>query len=317
MSPLVDLWAKIKDFMSKHNDVINTSLQFLLEESVLKYQEAVNSKCTYAIEDCYKKITSYYNPLDFYSAWYDQYKYLFDSQEDFLADYLRVFATVLLGWKPRNKRKKSRYDGSGEFKNYFIGSLYHNYVNMIKADQAAKRNLTKQCPICDKWVNPISTHLISEHIELLWDFLYEMSIDVDSLNNCPFCSNFKINKNITKDKITDLIKSHLASKHSGLLFNKFNELYPDISTISPKITSTCIEDNNDELDIYEVTEDTSSFVPKLFHLDLNPIQKSIIETVLNGETNLIYKNDKYKCTKLEWDEAMESLKEIISIYGNY
>jgi hypothetical protein len=302
--------------MSKHNDVINTSIQFLLEEAVLRYQDAVASKCSNTIEDCYKKITSYYNPLDFYSNWYDQYKYLFDSEEDFIADYLRVFATVLLGWKPRNKRKKSRYEGSGEFKNYFIGSLYHNYVNMIKADQAAKRNMTKKCPICETWVNPISTHLISDHTELLWDFLYEMSIDIDNLKSCPFCTNFKIGKNITSDKITDLIKSHFVSKHSSLLFNKFNEMYPDISTISPKTVSSFIEENDDELDIYEVTEDPGGFLSKLFYLDLNDIQKSIIESALNGETNLVYKNQKYKCTKSEWDEALESLKEIISIYGN-
>jgi hypothetical protein len=303
--------------MSKSNLIINSQNQIFLEDTVVKYQEAVQSNDRHKVEELYKKITFYYNPLDYSEAWYDQYKYLFDSHDDFISDYLRVFATVLLGWKPRNKRKKSRYDGSGEFKNYFIGSLYHNYVNMIKADQAAKRNITKQCPICSKWVNPISTHLISEHIELLWDYLDEMSIDIDNLSSCPFCTNFKIGKNIEKEKIPDLIKSHFASKHSSFLFNKFNELYPDISTISPKIISTNIAENDDELDIYEVTEDKSTIVSKLFNLGLSEVQQSIVDSILNGELNLVFKTEKYKCTKSEWDEALEGLKEIISIYGNY
>ncbi len=97
-------------------DLINSEIQLRLEEAVLNYQKVSKGSDKNEIEWAYKKITNLYNPLDFYHNWYDQYYYLFDSQEDFVADYLRVFATVLLGWKPRNQRSKSRYEGSGEFK---------------------------------------------------------------------------------------------------------------------------------------------------------------------------------------------------------
>jgi hypothetical protein len=302
--------------MIKNGDLSNLEYQNRLEESVLKYQLAVNQGNPLDIELCYKRVVGYYNPLDFYASWYDQYKYLFDSQEDFIADYKRVFVTVLLNWQPRNKRKKSRYEGSGEFKNYFIGSLYHNYINLVKSDQAAKRNITKMCPICGEWVNPISTHLISRHSELLWQQLEDLSINIDSLISCPFCTNFKISKNFTDpEKINDLVKSHMLSKHSSLLFTKFNELHPEVSTISPKIISTMIEEGEGELDIYEVTEDDNNLINKLFSSDLSDVQKNIIEQILNGDSKVTYKSDKYKCSPAEFDNALESLKELLTLYG--
>ena len=297
-------------------DLINSEIQSRLEKAVLNYQQIAQSGEKNAIEFAYKKVTNLYNPLDFYHNWYDQYYYLFDSQEDFVADYLRVFVTVLLGWKPRNQRSKSRYEGSGEFKNYFIGSLYHNYINMVKSDQAAKRNITKQCPICEEWVNPISTHLITCHSNLLWTYLEEMGIELESLSSCPLCTNFRIGKNNNDpNKIVGLLKAHFISKHVSLLFNKFNEMYPDISTISLKISSTVLHDSDEELDLYEVIEEKTNLLNKLELLNLSEIQKSAIEQILNGDMNLVYKPEKYKCTKEQWETEMESLRETIGIYG--
>ena len=295
---------------------INIEFQNQLEEAVIKYQQIVPSGNGTNIEIAYKRIVSLYDPLDFYHAWYDQYKHLFDSVDDFKADYLRVFATVLLGWKPRGQRSKSRYEGSGEFKNYFIGSLYHNYINMVKSDQAAKRNTTKQCPMCNEWVNPISTHIITYHSDLLWLYLDEMEIELESLTGCPMCSNFKIAKGTNdRDKITQLLKAHFISKHTSLLFNKFNELYPDVSTFSPFLTSTKVSEGVDELDIYDITQDSDNLIDKLYSLNLGDAQKEIIEHILNGDMNPTYKPDKYKCTRDEWDLAIENLRETINIYG--
>lgn len=297
-------------------DVLNSEIQLRLEEAVLNYQETVKTGNSFDIEAAYKKITNLYNPLDFYNAWYDQYYYLFDSQDDFVADYLRVFATVLLGWKPRTQRNKSRYEGSGEFKNYFIGSLYHNYINMVKSEQAAKRNITKQCPMCLDWVNPLSTHIITHHSNLLWQYLEELDIDLESLTTCPICTNFKQPKaKISKEERIKLLKAHFISKHTPLLFFKFNELYPDVSTISPKNSSTSVYEQDDELDLYEVIEGQESLIDKLSLLDLTELQKMFIDQILNGETNLVYKPDKYKCTKEEWELEMEALRETMSIYG--
>lgn len=301
--------------MTKKGDVLNNEFQFQLEEAVLNYQTISKSDNKIAINDAYNKIINLYNPMDYYHSWYDQYKYLYDSQDDFIADYLRVFILVILGWKPRSQRKKSRYGGSGEFKNYFIGSLYHNFINMVKSDQASKRNLTKRCPICQEWVNPISTHLIIEHSYILWDYLKEMNINIEELDSCPFCPTFKIKSN-KKDNTTELIKAHFISKHTSLLFNKFNELFPDVSTISPKIISSCIEEGDEELDVYDVIEDEDNLLHKLEMLDLSDIQLNIINQILNGDMNIVYKPDKFDCTKEEWDSEMDQLKEVINIYRN-
>lgn len=296
-------------------DVLNTEFQSRIEAAVVKYQLAVETGDKIIIEDAYQYVIRHYDPLDFVNAWYDQYHYLFDTKEDFIGNYLGVFATVLLGWKPKDKRGKSRYDGTGEFKNYFIGSLYHNYVNMVKSDQAAKRNLTLQCPICQEWVNPISTHLITYHSNLLWEYLHELELDVESLTACPFCPNFKIAKASSPAKVTELIKAHFVSKHTSLLFTKFNELYPHISTISPKVSSVHVEDGEDELDVYDIIEDTGGMLSKILLLDLSDVQKSMIECILNGENNLVYRPEKYKCTKDEWDCALQNLQETMSVYG--
>lgn len=304
--------------MQKKKDFQNSEFQLYLEKAVLDYQNCVNKGNKSDIDIAYKKVTSLYNPVNYYLNWYEQYKYLFDSQEDFLADYLRVFSTVLLNWQPRNQRKKSRYDGSGEFKNYFIGSLYHNYINLIKADQAAKRNITKMCPLCNEWTNPLSTHLIRNHQQLLWDALEDMSIDLESLQSCPLCNNFKISKNFKdKSKITEVLKYHFISKHSSLLFHKFNELFPEISTFSPKSISSTIEEDGEELDIYEATEGSDGLISKLYLLDLSDLEKTIIEQAVNGDTNLFYKIDKFKCTKEEWEQAIENIKDLITLHGNY
>jgi hypothetical protein len=301
--------------MYKKGDFIHSDIQARLEESVINYQNA-HEKGKSFIDEAYHRVIDLYNPMDFYSNWYDQYKYLYDTEEDFISDYLRVFITVLLNWKPRNQRKISRYNGSGEFKNYFIGSLYHNFINMVKSDQAAKRNLTKQCPICDEWVNPISTHLISYHSNLLWEYLEEMNIDIDSLISCPLCANYKMPKSATdKNKIKELIKAHFISKHTSLLFHKFNEMYPGISTISPKIISSHLEENDDDLDIYDITEDKNNLINNLLLMNLSSIEKKIVEQILNGDLNILYKPEKHKCTQDEWDVAMENIKEAMNICG--
>jgi len=299
------------------SDLQNTEFQLRLEDAVVKYQNVVKTGNRNDQELAYKSVIRLYDPMNFHQEWYEKYHYLFDSVDDFLSDYLRVFATVLIGWKPKSMRSKSRYDGSGEFKNYFIGSLYHNYINMVKSDQAAKRNVTKQCPICDKWVNPISTHLITHHTHLLWEHLEETGIVVEELKNCPFCNNFKLPKNATdKSKITDLMKAHFVSKHTSMLFSKFNELFPGISTLSPKTTSVHVEEEGENLNLYDISEEKENLIDKLSVLNLSDTQKQIINNILNGENNLSYKSDKYTCTKDQWEKEMEKLKETMSIHGH-
>ena len=69
------------------------------------------------------------------------------------------------------------------------------------------------------------------------------------------------------------------------------------------------------LDIYDVTEEKNNLLNRLCLLDLSDLQKNIICQALNGETNMIYKPEKYKCTKDEWEQALEKIKEAINICG--
>jgi hypothetical protein len=143
-----------------------------------------------------------------------------------------------------------------------------------------------------------------------------MDIDIESLSSCPLCTNFKVAKsNNDPRKITELLKAHFISKHTSLLFSKFNEMHPEISTISPKVTSTSVHEGDEELDLYEVVEEKNNLLNKLHFLNLTDVQKHAIEQILNGDTTLVYKPDKYKCTKEQWEIEMESLRETISIYG--
>lgn len=107
--------------MAKKGDIINSEFQKSLEEAVLNYQSISKTGSKIDIDTAYKKITGLYNPLDFSNAWYDQYKYLFDSKEDFESDYLRVFITVLLGWKPRSLRKNQDMMGAESLKIILLG----------------------------------------------------------------------------------------------------------------------------------------------------------------------------------------------------
>jgi hypothetical protein len=157
-----------------------------IEQAILDYQNALRVKNQISINRAYKKVCSLYSPHSHMQEWYGQYHYLYDSFEDFSQDYIRIFCNVLSNWKPRNARKKSRYDGSGEFKNYFIGALQHNFINLVKADNAGKRNPSQKCPICDKWVNPLSTHILNHHKDLLWDHLENSNIDLNTLKCCQF-----------------------------------------------------------------------------------------------------------------------------------
>ena len=174
------------------NDLNKARTQENLEHAILKYQKSLTTNNNQLIDKCYKDICKLYPPLMHMQEWWNQYHYLYDSQEDFTQDYIRIFCNVLSNWKPRNVRKKSRYDGSGEFKNYFIGALQHNYINLVKADNAGKRNPSQKCPICEKWVNPLSTHILNHHSHILWDHLEATNIKLNEITHCPFCKSHKM-----------------------------------------------------------------------------------------------------------------------------
>jgi hypothetical protein len=304
-----------------------------LEIAILKYQEALLSGNKWRIDRNYKEVCKLYPPYLHMQEWWNQYHYLYDSQEDFASDYIKIFCNVLSNWKPRNTRKVSRYGGSGEFKNYFIGALQHNYINLVKADNAGKRNPSQKCPICEKWVNPLSTHILVHHHHILWDHLKKTGIILEELERCSFCKSHKMPRSYEclencenkKDgscekcmivQRTAIIKKHILSKHSSMLFQKFNELYPDYQTVSPRALSVYMseEDDNEDICYYDSIKDENK-INNLMNLSLDEVENKIISTILNGSSKLKYDSKLYGCTASEFNKAVENIKTKMSLIG--
>jgi hypothetical protein len=315
------------------NDLNNARTQENLEYAILKYQKSLTTNNNQLIDRCYKDICKLYPPLMHMQEWWNQYHYLYDSQEDFTQDYIRIFCNVLSNWKPRNVRKKSRYVGSGEFKNYFIGALQHNYINLVKADNAGKRNPSQKCPICEKWVNPLSTHILVHHHHILWDHLKHTGIILEDLERCSFCKSHKMPRSYEclencenkKDgscekcmiiQRTAIIRKHILSKHSSMLFQKFNELYPDYQTVSPRALSVYMseEDDNENICYYDSIKDENK-INNLMNLSLDEVENKIISTILNGSSKLKYDSKLYGCSASEFNKAVENIKTKMSLIG--
>ena len=303
-----------------------------LEKSILRYQDSLLTGNKWKIDRSYKEVCKLYPPYLHMQEWWSQYHYLYDSQEDFASDYIKIFCNVLSNWKPRSTRKQSRYGGSGEFKNYFIGALQHNYINLVKADNAGKRNPTQKCPICEKWVNPLSTHILNHHHHILWDHLKNTGIILEELERCPFCKNHKMPRSYDCseectskqdgacescmiEKRTAVIKKHILSKHSSMLFQKFNELYPNYQTISPRAMSVYMsEDDDDENCYYDHVEDKNK-IQNLMRFSMSEIEFKIINSALSGTKDIKYDPKVYNCTLNEFQEALENVKDKMALVG--
>ena len=304
-----------------------------LEKAILRYQDSLLSGNKWRIDRCYKEVCKLYPPYLHMQEWWSQYHYLYDSQEDFASDYIKIFCNVLSNWKPRNTRKVSRYGGSGEFKNYFIGALQHNYINLVKADNAGKRNPTQKCPVCEKWVNPLSTHILHHHADILWKHLIDTGIVLEEVERCPFCKSHKMPRSYEclencehkKDgacveciivQRTAIIKKHILSKHSSKLFQKFNELFPDYQTVSPRALSVYLPEENDGDDVcyYDNIKDDNK-IHSLLRISMSAVESKILQHILNGNSKLKFDPKLYDCTSTEFYNAVENIKNKMSLVG--
>ena len=292
--------------------------QSKLEDFIVKYQQAIERDNKTAIHDAYKEITDIYPAISFLNVWHKKYHYLYDTQEDFISDYLRMFCTALVSWQPRHLRKESRYKGKGDFKNYFWSTLQHNYINMVKSEASGKRNISTRCPICEEWCMTLSTHIINNHTELLWEYLENAGYKVDKLTNCPFCQSYKpLRKLKENDTQTERLKRHIVSMHSNYLFEEFKDKYPEYSTTSSKAASINVVNEQDETDMYEKTASVPS-IDDLLACGLSDIQKKMISKVFNGSVkSLFIKYDRqlYNCTQEEFNYELQDLQDKMIISG--
>lgn len=298
--------------------------QATLESAILSYQDAVKTNDERAVENAYDQIYGIYPAMSYIPYWYKKYNYLYDTQDDFTSDYLRIFCNSLTSWKPKHLRKKSKYNGSGDFKNYFWSSLQNNYINMVKAENSGKRSISLKCPICNEWCTSLSTHLIQKHDDLLWDNIHSMGIDLYLLDKCPFCVSFKFSKRslelLDRPALVKKLKRHILSMHSNFLFEQFKLEYPEYSNLSSKPASIYVseEDGGDELSLYDIVQTKDDCLDHLYASGLSEIQEKIIhhifsENIKNSAVN--YDFNVYNCTNEEFETALEDLKVKLFLCG--
>ena len=63
--------------------IANSKIQENLEIAILKYQKSLLTNNKSMIDRSYKDICKLYPPMLHMQEWYNQYHYLYDSQEDF------------------------------------------------------------------------------------------------------------------------------------------------------------------------------------------------------------------------------------------
>jgi len=306
----------------------NERLQRLLEEAIIRYQDATRANDNIRMSDLYGEICRLYQPMSYAASWFRKYGHLYDTKEDFQQDYLRIFCNTLNAWLPPQDRKTPRYGGKGYFQNFFWGSLSHHYTNLVKSENSGKRNITTKCPICHEWCNPLSSHLREKHEELLWEQLSVYGRPVEELTDCPFCKSYKTPKQIPcehqtngtcrscqKAAVTESIKRHLLSKHSGYLFERFHELFPSHITLSSKpVSAHMVDDEGEETTVYE-SRASDNRLDALLACNLNEVQQKIIERILNGASTVRYDHSLYKCSQEEFQRAFEELKTTMTLCG--
>jgi hypothetical protein len=320
-----DLDKKTKKLKEQQN--LNKQIQIKLETAIVGYQKALEDNNSKAIERYYQDICDVYPPLDFVKVWFKKYKHFYDTKEDFVQDYLYVFCKALRKWQPRDKRPESKYNGTGEFKNYFWSNLNNYYTNIVKFQAAGIRNIAVICPICHKHTQTLSTHLLVEHAHLLWEHLSIIGHDVDTLTRCPLCRSHKVPQ-ITAQEFIGIeeglfltqnaaAKKHLLSKHSPLLFEKFNDMFPEHDTLNVKPVSNFLMDESgeNEINVYE-TVAVDDKITKLWSTNLSDVQRQILEMIIVQKSKkIIYSPELYNCSNEEFNSHLDDLKNKLIICG--
>lgn len=322
-----DLSEKITKRSKEEQQLINKNIQIKLEKAIVGYQAALENNRAKEADRFYDEICSIYPPLDFVKVWFKKYKHFYDTREDFVQDYLYVFCKALRKWQPRDKRPESKYNGTGEFKNYFWSNLNNYYTNIVKFQAAGIRNIAVVCPICNKHTQTLSTHLLNHHGHLLWEQLALMGHDIDKLKDCPMCKSHKTPQTVNEKFADDpnglfltqneALKKHLLSKHSPLLFEKFNDLFPEHDTMNVKPSSNYISDDSgeSEINVYDTVVHDDP-ISRLWSTNLSDVQRQILEMILISKSKkIIYQPEVYNCSVEEFEDNVDDLKHKLVICG--
>ena len=271
------------DFIEKISFIPNAR-EIVIDTAVEMFQETRS-------QDDFDIIIDVYNPRQYQKAWFDTYGFLFDySWEDFDQEYMECFFSSCVKYKPKLGRKLN---------SYFYGTLKYAMINILKGKAAQFRNLKVRCPLCEKLVVPLSTHLLRKHPELA-DELYEMiDKDMSETKGCPFCPTSYKKMTFKND---DERRFHTMSKHSSLIFDMFNKKYPghntnlndpapsfgSFSTASDSSDDTCLLEDKNLSPISSIGKSSDSDGEALSSLissgKLSPCQMTVAEQFLYEDT---------------------------------
>jgi len=169
----------------------------------------------------------------------------------------------------------------------------------------------------------------------LWAQLKINGHNIETLTNCPLCKSHKLPRQYNclinegeictgagdcaeckRVGINNAIRKHMLSKHSTLLFQRFNETYPGYQTVSPRALSiyTNEDEDGDEGCYYDKVEERNN-LNNLMSMDLNDIENKILANILNGSTNLKFDAALYNCSIEEFNDAIDGLRDKMSIAG--
>lgn len=192
----------------------------------IKLQEAVSMFQESRHEEDFSIICDLYDPMKYRRRWHSSYGNLFESDDDFDGQMWECFLKAC-----------ARYRRGFTLNPFYFGILKTTFANIIKHRQAGMRNPQVRCPICDRMVAPLGTHVIQGHPELMISAMQDAGIDINEMTTCPICDD---KPPIMLDDEAAKLK-HFRSRHSSILFAKFLQAYPDqhtaITDPAPPISS--------------------------------------------------------------------------------
>lgn len=101
-----------------------------------------------------------------------------------------------------------------------------------------------------------------------------------------------------------------------MLFQKFNELYPNYQTVSPRALSVYMNDSEEgeENCYYDHLKDDSK-LDNFMNSELTELENLIIQNALSGNSSVKFDAKLYKCSMEEFTIALENIKNKMSLYG--
>ena len=181
-----------------------------LQEAVAMFQETHD-------DDDFGIICGLYDPMRYRHRWHSSYGNLFETDADFDGQMWECFLNAVA---------KYRRGRGNSLNPLYFQILKTTFANNIKHRQAGIRNPKVRCPICDKLISPLGSHIIQSHPELMVEALKDMGIDMDEVRACPICDDKP--PVMLYDEQAKI--KHFRSRHSSILFAKFLALYPDHHT---------------------------------------------------------------------------------------